>query len=521
MSDEWDVIIVGGGVAGLSAALTLGRARRRVLVVDAGEPRNRFAEHMHAVLGHDGLDPAELLRKGRAEVSVYGVTIREGAVERVEDREGGLLVELTDGSSAFARALVVASGLSDELPDMPGLGELWGSGVLHCPYCHGWEVRGQRLGVLGTSPMSTHQAELIRQWSDDVVYFTAAVGELESASARRLTARGVQLVDTPVVEVRSEEGRLTGVRLSDGRDIALDALFTAATLRPHDAFVAGLNLVREDNPMGNFISVDPTGQTSHPRVWAIGNVVAPGANVPISIRAGSMAGGAVNGALVSEEFDQAASRAIYWEDQYGTNGPRWSGRVNATVADVVAELPVGDVLELGCGEGGDAVWLAEQGWQVTAVDISLTAVERGAEAASARGVADRITWVAHDLATWSAAAAFDLVTASFFHSTVDLPRTEILRRAARHVRSGGHLLLVSHVFENDEDVPPWATENHTDHHNGPGHELLTPAEEIAMLALDPAQWEVEIAEVRRRDATGPDNHQHAKVKDGVVLLRRR
>ena len=221
---------------------------------------------------------------------------------------------------------------------------------------------------------------------------------------------------------------------------------------------------------------------------------------------------------MSEKWE--ATPAAYWEDQYASSGRRWSGRVNATVADVVQRLEVGEVLELGCGEGGDAVWLAEQGWRVTAVDISATAVARGAEGAEQHGVADRIAWVAHDLASWHTEETFDLVTASFFHSTVDLPRTEILRRAAARVRLGGHLLLVSHVFESDEDVPPWASRHHAEYHEGPDHVLLTPTEEIAELALDPGQWTVELEEVRRREATGPDGHQHAHVKDGIVLLRR-
>lgn len=532
MSEQWDVIVVGGGAAGLSAALTLGRARRRVLVVDAGQPRNRFAAHMHGALGQEGVDPADLLRRGREEVSTYDVTIRSATAESVEEVAHGLNVTLSDGETVFGRALVVASGMSDELPGIPGLAEHWGTQVLHCPYCHGWEVREQRLAVLGTSPMSLHQAELIRQWSDQLVFFTAGCDALDPSTEARLRARGVELVGTPVSEILSEAGHLTGVRLVDGTEIALDAIFTAPKARPHDDFLANLGLERAENPMGSFVAVDPTGKTSHPRVWAIGNVVNPGANVPISIGAGSMTGGVVNMALVTEEFDHAvrasngpedmdATPADYWEGQYAGSERRWSGRVNATMADVVSSLPVGSALDLGCGEGGDAVWLAEQGWRVTAVDISPTAVARGADGAESRGVADRVTWIAHDLSTWSTKQEFDLVTASFFHSTVELPRTQILRRAAARVRPGGHLLLVSHVFETEDDIPPWAGRHHADQHDGPMHVLLTPPQEIAELSLDPAQWDVVVEEIRSRVATGPEGVQRATVKDGVVLLRRR
>lgn len=203
------------------------------------------------------------------------------------------------------------------------------------------------------------------------------------------------------------------------------------------------------------------------------------------------------------------------------------------MAQVVGSLPVGEALDLGCGEGGDAVWLAEQGWQVTAVDISPTATARGAEGAAARGVANRITWVHHDLSTWTTEQTFDLVTASFFHSTVELPRTEILRRAAGQLRPGGHLLIVSHVFKRAEDVPPWALRHHKDDDGGnhAGNDaadlearlsvLLTPGEEVAELALGEAEWEVVTEEIRSREATGPDGQETATVKDGVVLVRRR
>ncbi|MBB1030197.1 NAD(P)/FAD-dependent oxidoreductase [Dietzia sp. SLG310A2-38A2] len=551
--ERWDAIVVGGGAAGLSAALMLGRARRRVLVVDAGEPRNRFAAHMHGVLGHEGVDPLELLRRGREELRQYDVTVRPGSVTVVrdsgvddagkDDGGAGLTVEFADAAPATARALVVASGQTDELPDIPGLREFWGTSVLHCPYCHGWEVRGSRIAVLGTSAMSTHQAQLVRQWTDDLVFLTAGIDESgngpDAEVAARLRARGVRLESTPVDRVLSTDGRLSGVRLDDGREIALDAIFAAPVARPHDQFLDGLTLERATNPMGTALAVDQFGATGHPRIWAVGNVANPGATVPVSMAAGSMAGGMVNMMLVNEDFDRAIAAspasgssdspgapdstgtpAEYWEGEYADNGPRWSGAVNATTAAVVAPLPVGSALELGCGEGGDALWLAEQGWDVTAVDLSPTATSRGADAATARGVADRIDWVAHDLTTWTTDKRFDLVTASFFHSPVELSRPRVLRRAAEWIRPGGHLLMVSHVFESEADVPPWAHRPEAGDHAG--HlDLPTPTEEAAELALDPSVWELVLAEIRPREAVGPDERQTATVKDGVLLYRRR
>lgn len=533
MNERWDVIVAGGGAAGLSAALMLGRSRRRVLVVDAGEPRNRFAAHMHGVLGNEGLDPAELLRRGRDEVAQYGVEVRPGSVEHVDEVDDGVLVRLATGESLTARRLIVATGLADALPEIPGLAERWGSTVLHCPYCHGWEVRDQRLCVVTTSPHALHQAMLVRQLSNDVTVFTAGLGELAASDRERMLARGMRLVDEPAVEVIGDGDKISAVRTADGQLIEADAIFTAGTARPHDAFLADLGLDRNETPWGSFLRVDATGKTSSAHIWAVGNVVDPGANVPISIGTGAMAGAMVNAVLVTEDFDAAvaASQAppptplAYWQDRYTDTGPIWSGQVNATMADVARRLPVGRALDLGCGEGGDAVWLAEQGWQVTGVDISETAVARGAEGAKERGVADRIDWIAHDLSTWRTDESFDLVTASFFHSTVELPRGEILRRACERVSPGGHLLLVSHVFDDETDAPEWASghghhqQQHNHHHED--FRLLRPDEEIADLGLNPSEWQVKLEQVVPREVPGADGEQPRVLKDGVVLLQRK
>ncbi len=321
---------------------------------------------------------------------------------------------------------------------------------------------------------------------------SAAMGPLEEEVVQRLRSRGVRVVPDAVVEVLGEGPDLTGVRTAAGQVVEVEALFMVGHPVPHDGFLHALALEREEGQFGSFLAVDPTGRTSHGRVWAVGNVVEPMAAVPMVMSAGAKAGAFVNAVLVEEDFD-VAEVAAHWEGWYADTPRKWSGRVNATTADVVATLPVGDALDLGCGEGGDAVWLAEQGWRVTAVDISATATARGAEGAAARGVAERVDWHAHDLATWRTDATFDLVTASFLHSEVDLPRTEILRRAASRLRPGGHLLLVSHVFESEADVPPWASRHAHDHEDGHGPDehhspmpvLLLPAEEVAGLDLDP------------------------------------
>lgn len=326
-NEMWDAVIIGGSAAGLSAAVMLGRARRRTLVIDAGEPRNRFAAHMHGVLGHDGTSPEDLLARGRAEVQAYGVEVAEGHVVDVTDADAdpdtadagngpatgngiatGLIVSLADGSQVRTRALVLASGLTDELPPIPGLAERWGRSILHCPYCHGWEVRDQRFGVIAISPLSLHQIELVRQWSDRVTAFTADLGEIDPAAAERLRARGIAVVDSPVIEVVGEGDAVSGVRTADGVLTPVDAIFTGGVPRPHDDMLAGLALERTETPMGSFLAVDPMNRTSHPLIWAAGNVVNPGATVPVSMSTGSMAGAAANAALVMQDA-AAAVRA--------------------------------------------------------------------------------------------------------------------------------------------------------------------------------------------------------------------
>lgn len=205
------------------------------------------------------------------------------------------------------------------------------------------------------------------------------------------------------------------------------------------------------------------------------------------------------------------SPAEHWENRYADNARIWSGRANAALMAETADLTPGTALDLGCGEGGDALWLAQQGWTVTGVDISPTAIARGEEAARDLGIdPSKIRLIAADLETWTTDQEFDLVTASFLHSMVELSRTDILRRAAGLVAPGGHLLIVSHA-----DFPPWSSAHDHEHE----HRFLSPDEEIADLDLDLAQWDVVVAESRDRDATGPNGEQ-AVIQDGVVRLRR-
>ena len=298
-SIRYDVLVVGGGAAGLSAALVLGRARRRVAVVDAGSPRNAPAAHMQGFLSRDGMPPADLLAAGRAEVVGYGVELIDDTVVGVS---AGFVARLAGGRVLEARRILIATGVRDELPDIPGVAERWGRDLLHCPYCHGWEVRDQPIGVLGTRPDAVQHALLVRQWSDDVVFFAHTL-DVCSGELEQLRARGVQVAIGEVARLVVEGDALCGVELVDGRVIPRTAVFIRPVNVPHaDDLLAGLGC--DVDPAG-FAIVDATGRTSTGGVWAAGNVVDPRFQVITSAGAGSAAAIAINADLVRDDVERA------------------------------------------------------------------------------------------------------------------------------------------------------------------------------------------------------------------------
>ena len=301
-----DVAVIGGGAAGLSAAIALARSLRSVVLVDAGEPRNAPAASAHNVLGREGVAPLELLAAGRQEAEAYGVEVRDDSVLRVSGSNGGFELALGSGAALRARRLVLATGLVDELPDVPGVRELWGHSVLHCPYCHGWEVRGQRIGVLATSPMSAHQALLFRQLSPHVTVFLHTVDELEEAAAEQLAALGVDVVTGVVDRLRVESGELAAVVLAGGREVGVDAVVVAPRFAARGELYAQLGGQLSDHPMGGtFIATDPMGRTAVPGVWSAGNARDLQAMVSAASADGVRAGAAVNADLVFEDAGAA------------------------------------------------------------------------------------------------------------------------------------------------------------------------------------------------------------------------
>jgi thioredoxin reductase len=297
--DPFDVLVAGGGAAGLSAALVLGRARRRVVVVDGGEPRNAPAAHMHGFLSRDGMPPADLLVAGREEAAAYGVEFLAGHVASIRP---GFSITLANGDAVKARRVLIATGAVDEFPSIPGLRERWGKDFLHCPYCHGWEVRDEPLGVLGASVASVEHAQLIRQWSDDVVFFTHTYA-VADAEREQLEARGLRIVDGEVHGLVVEDDRLKGVVLGDGRIVERAALFVRPEIRPR---LNGLvEHLRCDVDGLGFLRVDTAGRTSVPGVWAAGNAANPRAQVITAAGEGSAAAISINADLVEEDVRNA------------------------------------------------------------------------------------------------------------------------------------------------------------------------------------------------------------------------
>jgi thioredoxin reductase len=305
----YEVIVVGGGAAGLSAALVLGRARRRTLVVDAGEPRNAPAAHMQGFLSRDGMPPAEFLAVGREEIARYGVElVRDRAVDAHRDGDAGAFaVTLAGGGVVRARHLVIATGLKDELPDVPGVAERFGRDVLHCPYCHGWEVRDRAFGVLATGPLSTHQALMVTQWSKDVTLFlhTVAEEELADEDLRRLAAAGVKTVPGEVAGLVVEDDRLTGVRLADGTVHPREAVFTAPRAVPRTDLLERLGAELRETPFGCYPVIDERGLTTVPGLWAAGNASGFAEQVINAASRGYRAGAAINGELLFADLDAA------------------------------------------------------------------------------------------------------------------------------------------------------------------------------------------------------------------------
>ncbi len=519
MSENYDVVVVGGGVAGLSGAMALGRSRRRVLVIDGGEPRNAPSAHAHNYLGREGVAPLDLLADGRAEVAAYGVEVVADRVTGVTGAAEDFVVTTEGGREVRTRRVLVTGGVVDELPEVPGLSERWGIDVLHCPYCHGWEVRDQAIAVLATSSLAAHHGLLFRQLSEDVVMVVADGVELPDADVEKLEAIGVRLLHGTPREVVVEDDRLVGLRLADGSVLERQAVVVASKPQVRADFLAPLGLTPEPFEMGGVVMgsvlrVDPTGATGVPGVYAAGNATDISMTLMASAAHGNRVGAFVNAELAAADADRAVAQAREhrferpaWEERY--SGDRvWSGRVNPQLAAEAASLTPGRALDIGCGEGGDAVWLAQQGWTVTAVDFAEAALAKTAEHAGEAGVGERVETRQVDVRTWEPGdERWDLVSSQFMHLP-DGGMVEVTRRLGSAVAPGGTLLVVGHHPD--------------DHATGVRHGhrsfLFTP--ESLLPALGEGQWDVQVCEARDRTQAHPQTGEEMQVRDSVLRARR-
>lgn len=293
----YDAVVVGGSFAGLSAALYLARARRSVLVLDTNAPRNRFAAASHGFFAHDGADPRAMIATMRGQVAAYpSAAFADQPAIDARRGDDGFAVALADGTTIAAGAILLAHGITDDLPALPGVAERWGRSVLHCPYCHGYEFAGQRLGVLNMSSMSVHQATLIPEWGPTTFFLNG--GTIEPEAAAGLVRRGVAIEPSPVECLIGEGTALSAVRLADGRDHPLDALFIGPSYRLNSDIAERLGCAIAAGPLGPVVTVDEMRETSVPGVYAAGDITRMAHSVTFACADGATAGLAIHRAIV-------------------------------------------------------------------------------------------------------------------------------------------------------------------------------------------------------------------------------
>jgi thioredoxin reductase len=513
-----DVAVIGGSAAGLAAALQLGRQRRSVIVVDAGEPRNAPAAHMHGYLGHDGIRPSEFAAIARENVRRYGTEVLDGSVvdvARVDDARFRLA--LTGGHTVIARRVLLATGIIDELPDIAGLEEHWGRGVIHCPFCHGYEVRDQHIVQIVTHPMGLHPTVLFRQLSERLTLVLHDGVTAEHPELDALRTAGVRVVDDRAVRViAGDDGRVVAVELASGEHVDAEVVAIGARFRPRTDALESLGLVPVEHPsgLGAVIDTEPTGETSVPGLYAAGNVTNPSQQVLQAAANGSWVGSMISFSLASEDIDATGlptANQADWDHRY--SGPQiWSGNPNGTLVHEVSGLEPGAALDVGAGEGGDAMWLAEHGWSVTATDISQRAVDRIASVAADRDLP--VVGVRADANGRQpfATAAYDLVTAHY----ASIPRTPddrgILNMLAA-VAPGGTLLVVGH------DLDPMRHPIDTSRQSRAfDPDAYVRVDDVVAVISESADWRIEVHEKRRRPPGHASPSHHV---DDIVLRARR
>jgi len=512
-----DVAVIGGSAAGLAAALQLGRQRRSVIVVDAGEPRNAPAAHMHGYLGHEGIAPSELTALGREEVRRYGGEVVAGrAVDVTRTDDGRFRVALVGGHTVFARRVLAATGMVDELPAIDGLGDHWGGDVIHCPFCHGFEVRDRRIVQIVTHPTALHLAGLFRQLSDRFTVVLHSGVHADDPQVEMLRAAGVPVLDGRVRSiVTGDDGHVAAVELTGGERIDADAVAIGPRFKvraePFESL--GLELTDHQSGLGACVETDATGATAIPGLYAAGNVADPSQQVLQAAADGSRVGAMISFSLVHEDIEAAArpsANEADWDHRYGGD-PLWSGNPNGTLVNEIGGRTAGRALDVGAGEGGDAIWLAEQGWAVTASDVSQRALDRVAAEARRRGLPIECHHADANALGAFEGAAFDLVSAQY----AAIPRTPDgrgVRNLLDAVAPGGTLLVVSH------DLEPLRAPIDTQEHSRPfDPDAYVRLDDVATVLAESPEWEIEVHEKRPRPAGPASASYHV---DDIVLRAR-
>jgi thioredoxin reductase len=513
-----DVCVIGGSAAGLAAGLQLGRQRRSVIVVDDGNPRNRAAAHVHGYLSQEGIVPAQLTAAGREEVRSYGGEVLSGRVDRVSRAESGdFLVEVAGGHRIAARRVLAATGLVDELPEIDGLTGHWGHDVISCPFCHGYEFRDRRVVSIVTHPVGLHSAQLFRHLTDQftiVVHGPAAVDEGELDALR---ASGVKIVRGQVRRVISgADGHVAAVEVAGHGSIDAEAVVVGPRVRvPAEPFASlGLRPAAHPAGIGEFLDRDATGQTGVPGLYAAGNAADPSQQVLQAAADGSRVGAMISFSLASDDIRAAARPSANesdWDHRYDGD-QLWSGNPNGTLVREASGLTPGRALDVGAGEGGDALWLADHGWKVTASDVSQRALDRVSAEAGRRGLPVQCHRIDANALDAFEMAAFDLVSAQY----AAIPRTPDRRgvhNLLNAVAPGGTLLIVGH------DLEPMRAMASTPGHTRPfdPDAYLRIEDFLAELEGSPA-WDIEASDKRHRPAGAASAAHH--VHDVVLRARK-
>ena len=512
-----DVAVVGGSAAGLAAALQIGRQRRSVIVVDSATPRNAPAVHMHGYLGREAVAPAELIADGREEVRSYGGEVLTTRAERVTRDGERLRVDLVGGHVIVARRVLAATGLTDELPDIEGLAEHWGTDVIHCPFCHGYEVRDQRIAQIVTHPMGLHPAGLFRQLSAQHTLVLHGGVDVDESEVDLLREGGVTVVRGQVHRVvTADTGRVSGLELSDGQRVQADAIVIGPRFRARVEPFAALGLCTSAHPseLGDIVEVDANGMTAVPGLYAAGNLTDPTHQVSSAAAHGSRIGAMISIDLAREDLLTAArpsANETDWDHRY-SGQPMWSGNPNGTLVREASTLSPGSALDVGAGEGGDAIWLAEQGWTVTASDISRRVLDGIEATAEQRDLAVHCLHADANALDAFPRAAFDLVTAHY----ASIPRTPDQRGVHSMldaVAAGGTMLVVGH------DLEPMRQPLDIEYESRPfDADAFVRVDDVAAVLEASPEWEIVIHEKRPRPVGSASSSHHV---DDIVLRAHR